>query len=193
MAQQVKTTDITADALMALGSDARVEVVDGEIVEMSPVGELHLIVAENLHDILRPYAKQHRLGPVYSDGLIYVLKQGQRGQRSARGPDISFVRKERVPPGRDIRRPLRIAPTLAVEVFSPDENMEDTLKRVIDFLDAGTEQVWLVYPVNKQIHIYRHGVSHIQVYTEGDVMNAGDLFPGLTIALADVFALPTWG
>lgn len=38
---------VTLDDLMALGSDARAEVVDGKIVEMSPVGILHQIVSEN--------------------------------------------------------------------------------------------------------------------------------------------------
>ncbi len=39
---------ITLDDLMALGSDARVEVINGEVVEMAPVGGLHHIVGGNI-------------------------------------------------------------------------------------------------------------------------------------------------
>jgi Uma2 family endonuclease len=192
MVDKTEATYVTDDELMALGSDARVEVVDGEIVEMSPVGEEHHIVTENLHDILRPYAKQHRLGPVYMDGLLYILKPEEKGLRSARVLDLSFVRKEKLPPDRNIRRPLRIAPTLAVEVISPDEDPDEILRKVREYLDAGTEQVWLVFPLVKEIHVYRRGVSSIQTYALSEVMDVSDLFPGLTIALADVFALPEW-
>lgn len=187
------TSYVTEEELMALPSDARVEVVDGEFVEMSPVGEQHHMVVGNLHDILKPHAKRLRLGLVYVDGLIFILRPEERGLRSARIPDLSFVRKEKLPANRDIRRPLRIAPTLAVEVISPDEDPEEILKKVREYLDAGTEQVWLLFPVTRELHVYRRNSDTITTYRYGnDVMDVGDLFPGLTIALADVFAVDEW-
>ena len=53
MAIQPEVKLITEAELMALGSDARVEVVEGEIVEMAPVGMRHQFVGGNFYDPLK--------------------------------------------------------------------------------------------------------------------------------------------
>ncbi len=185
-------TCITENELMALGSEARVEVVNGEIVEMSPVGEEHQIIVSNLYDILRPFAKQHRLGPVYSDSLIFILRPEEKGLRSARVPAVSFIRKEILPPGRDKKRPLRIAPTLAIEVISPDEDPVDILKKAREFLDAGTEQVWLVYPSVREVHVYQRGSQDVKTYRGEAAIDVSALFPGLALMLDNIFVTSEW-
>ncbi len=42
----IERTAVTLDDLMALGEDARVEVINGEVVEMAPVGGLHHLSME---------------------------------------------------------------------------------------------------------------------------------------------------
>ena len=59
---------VTLDDLMALGSDARVEVINGEVVEMAPVGGLHHIVGGNINYLLKTYVDEHKLGIVFMDG-----------------------------------------------------------------------------------------------------------------------------
>lgn len=181
---------VTEEALMALPSDAHVEVVNGEIVEMSPVGGTHHFICGNIHDIIKSYARQHQFGYVFMDGLIFYL--GREGHRltQARVPDVSFVAKQHIPADWILERPFPGAPTLAVEVFSPNDDEEELLAKTREYLNAGTEQVWLVYPRQKEVHQYKRGQSIIQTYSGDTAIDAGDLFPGLTLPLADVFALP---
>ena len=48
MVVQDTVKPITEAELMALGSDARVEIVEGEIVEMAPLGMRHQFVSRNI-------------------------------------------------------------------------------------------------------------------------------------------------
>lgn len=191
MVVQETIKPITEAELMALGSNARVEVVEGEIVEMAPVGMLHQFVGGNIHDPLKAFVKKHDLGFVFYDGLIYLLNQEGQHLRGARVPDVSFIRKGMIPKGWNIERPFPGAPTLAVEVVSPDDDAEDLLKRTRDYLRAGSEQVWVAYPSEREVHQHKNGVDTVRVYAkDADAIDSADLFPGLTLTIAEIFALP---
>jgi Uma2 family endonuclease len=182
---------ITEAELMALGSDARVEVVDGEIVEMAPVGMLHQFVGGNIHDPLKAFVKEHDLGYVFYDGLIYLLDRNATHLRGARVPDVSFVRKGVLPKGWNIERPFPGAPTLAIEIVSPDDDAEDLLKRTRDYLRAGSEQVWIAYPSEREVHQHKRGADTVRVYAKDeDVIDVEGLFPGLSLTIGSIFALP---
>jgi Uma2 family endonuclease len=48
--------------------------------------------------------------------------------------------------GFDPKRFSLLAPDLAVEILSPSNTMSEMQEKVIDYLDAGTRQVWVVDP-----------------------------------------------
>ena len=192
--EQVKKTLITEAELMALGSNARVEVVDGEVVEMTPVGVRHQFVGGNFYNPLYAYVKQNNLGFVFYDGLIYLLDSQGKHLRGARVPDVSFVRKGLLPKGWNIDCPFPSAPTLAIEVVSPDDDAEDLLKRTRDYLRAGSEQVWIAYPSEREVHQHRRGADVVRVYAKvDDAIDVESLFPGLTLTIAAIFTLPELG
>lgn len=195
------TTRLTEDDLMQLGPDVWAEVVDGRLIitwpeggkrEMGPVGFLHGLIAGNVYDVLKPFVLKHKLGYVQADGVIYVLATDDQGIRSALVPDVSFVRKERLLPNYDLSRPFPGAPDLAVEVISPQEAASDILAKVDRYLDAGTQQVWVMYPERRDLHQYtRRGTKNqVQIYTDDDLIDVKHLFPGLEISPVTLFALP---
>ncbi len=186
-------TVVDEAALLALGSDARVEVVDGEIVEMSPVGGEHHDIANNFHWALASFVREHQLGLVYFDGLLYLLNKSSGGLRGARVPDISFIAKDAIPIDWERKRPFPGAPTLAVEVVSPDDKPEDIVRRVGDYLDAGTAHVLVIYPEARQVYHYRAGHDTIRVYSKPDeAPDLADILPDLRIPLAAIFAQPAF-
>ncbi len=191
MVVQETVKPITEAELMALGSDARVEVVEGEIVEMAPVGMRHQFVGMNILRPLDRYVLENDFGFVFYDGLIYLLNQEGQHLRGARVPDVSFIRKGMIPKGWNIERPFPGAPTLAVEVVSPDDDAEDLLKRTRDYLRAGSEQVWIAYPSEREAHQHKRGADVVRIYAnDDDAIDTADLFPGLTLTVAEIFALP---
>ncbi|PJF25857.1 MAG: hypothetical protein CUN53_10640 [Phototrophicales bacterium] len=191
MAQKLAIDEptVSLDALMALGSDARVEVIDGEIVYMSPVGGEHQDIGGNLYDIWKAFVKAHRLGLVYFDGLLYLLHQKGTRLKGSLVPDISFIRKADIPKHWDRRRPFPGAPTIAVEIISPSDEPENLIRRVRMYLEAGTEAVWAIYPETQEVHIYTADGA-IQRYFDEMTIDMGAFMPGLTIPLPAIFAMP---
>jgi Uma2 family endonuclease len=134
--------------------------------------------------------EEHKSGLVFTDSLLYVLFAEEDSVRIARVPDASYIRKADIPTDWDFERPYPGAPTLAVEVMSPDDQFEDVVQKVGDYFMAGTAQVWVVLPRQKAIYRYRQGQSVVETYRAGETMDASELFPGLALALDEVFRLP---
>lgn len=139
-----------ADFMRLDAKHYRVEVVNGDVrimdVDQHAPGLLHVLVSMNVRHALEPFVRQHQLGIVFSYGLAYVLNGSGNIVRAARTPNVSFVRRERLPKNYDLRRPFPGAPDLAVEVVSPNEDPEEMLGKVNDYLRYGSEQVWVIYP-----------------------------------------------
>jgi Uma2 family endonuclease len=186
---------ITVDELVRLSArHYRVEVVDGElriqdIEDMQPVGGTHVIVISNIYDLIKPYVKQHQLGLFLTDGLAYLLDARTEGLKGSRVPDSSFIRQGDLNRDWDLDRPYPGHPTLAIEVISPSESGDDILAKTGDFLDYGTEQVWVVYPSQRELFQY-FADGRVRRYRGDDVIDVDALFPGLVLKLADLFVLP---
>jgi Uma2 family endonuclease len=192
MTDQTLTGVALAD-LMAVPEDRRVEVVRGQLreVDMSP-GYIHTTTIENLYDLLKPFVKERRLGIVKIDGLNYLLSASADTVRESRIPDLSFVKAENIPPDFD-RSSFSYfpgAPDLAVEVVSPSEDSVDIDEKIGDYFAAGTEQVWVIYPRLKKVHVYPRPASlrerSYTIYTDGETFES-PLFPGLIIPVAEIF------
>ncbi|MDX2162754.1 MAG: Uma2 family endonuclease [bacterium] len=184
-----------AELLYAAARHHRVEVVDGQLIitdieAMHPIGGLHIIVGENLHDILKPFARQNQLGYVFGDGLLYLLDKDDSGLKGARVPDLSFIRKTNLRTAWDVQRPYPGFPDLAVEIVSPGDEAEELSARVSDFLNAGTDEVWVIYPNRRELLRYRRDDNAIRRYQADDLLDAAPLFPGLVFALDGLFTLP---
>ena len=96
---------------------------------------------------------------------------------TVRAPDVAFVRRERIPSTGLPKAFWPGAPDLAVEVVSPGDTVEEVDEKVADWLDAGTEAVWMVKPKTQD----RHGVqrpSVLAVLTADDEIDGGELLPG---------------
>jgi Uma2 family endonuclease len=166
------------------------EVVNGVLVEIETdmMGLLHTIVIHNLYDHLKPFAKANKLGYVHGDGLKYILHVDENGIQTSRTPDLAFLRSGRRTGQLDIQSPFYGAPDLAVEVASPGQTTADMLDKAADFLRYGTEEVWIIYPVKRELHRYQGGEEVPEIFTDTQSFVA-DFFPGLPIVIADLFVV----
>jgi Uma2 family endonuclease len=76
---------------------------------------------------------------------------------------------------------------LAVEVVSPTDYAEDLLAKVHEYLRAGAELVWVVFPRLRQLHAYTAVTTPARLFTEADTLDGGAVLPGFSVAMAGLF------
>jgi Uma2 family endonuclease len=153
----------------------------------TPLNFLRVTVTGNIYVALHPHVEQEGLGRVLPGGLFYVLWKADANVSMARIPDVSFLRSEKLQVF-DATLPYPGAPDFAVECVTVTEADMVTLEKVRDYLNAGTEEVWIAYLGLKEIHRYRRDEPKIiRAYWGDDVIEGGELFPGLSLRTGDLF------
>ena len=173
---------ITAEELLAMGDIGPCELVNGEIVMMTPAGAEHGDVAAEILYLIKSYVKKKRNGKVFAAETGFTVK---RQPDTTRGADVAFVSKKRLPKGK-IRGYFPGAPDLAVEVVSPGDRMSEVLTKVDEWLDGGATSVWVVDPPTRSIEVYRRNSQPIR-YKDKDTLTDEPTLPGFTMKLTDVF------
>jgi Uma2 family endonuclease len=160
--------------------DWRMELVDGEIIVMSPSGYESEEVATNFSVELGSWVRPRQLGRVTGSSAGFILPN-----TNTRAPDVSFVRAERLK--RSPRSFAQLAPDLAVEVKSPSDSLTKLREKIQDFLNAGTQVGILIDPESKTVEIYRQG-EDVVILGDRDLLTLPDLLPGWQVAVADLWA-----
>jgi Uma2 family endonuclease len=177
---------LTAEDLWRMGEgDVRRELVDGEVIEMTPAGGLHGKVAGRVYRPLSDHVDARRLGEVVVGDVGFVLSLPSDPER-VRAPDVAFVSTARLPEGRLPQGFIRSAPDLAVEVLSPSDNPVEVQQKVRDYLEAGARLVWVLAPLARTATVYRPDGS-ARLVRDPESLDGEDVLPGLAIPLADVF------
>src|SRR5262245_17910253 len=105
---------VTAEELARLPEDGcRYELVEGRLVRMSPVSFDHGRVVLRIGFLLSRHLEQRPAGVIGTE-IGFELASNPD---TVRGPDIAFVRNERVPPTGS-RGFVKGPPDLAIEVLS---------------------------------------------------------------------------
>jgi Uma2 family endonuclease len=185
MAVQAKR--YTADEFWELSqqNDRRIELHDGVIVEMAASSAKPGIVASRLNRLIDTFVDEHKLGYVVTAEGGFELSPG-----NVVAPDVTFVSKERVPQLPD--RYFKLAPDLAVEVVSPTDSVKQVLRKAAQYIVAGSRLVWIFFPDDRTVTMCRPSESggiNIQEISEEDTLSGGDVLPGFSVKVKDIFSV----
>ncbi len=174
-------TLVTAEQLPEIAGDRRMELVRGELVEMSPVGLPQVRVVGLLVSWLVPFVGERKLGIVGPE-LGCILS---RNPDVVRAPDISFISAARL---REANQEgfFDGAPDLAVEVVSPGDRAAEMQEKISEYLRAGTRLVLVADPRSKTVTAYRPS-GEARLYSGDAVVSCEDILPGFSFRLADLF------
>lgn len=103
-----------------------------------------------------------------------------------RKPDISFIRFGRLPNEELMPGHCTLAPDLIAESVSPNDLTEEIEERVADFLKAGTELVWVLYPKTRHVMVHRQDGSVTKLTGEME-LSGETVLPGFTVKVAKLF------
>lgn len=191
MATESTTKPMTAEEFQCfIGEpDKRYELVDGELIEMSPPGGEHGETALEVGAIIRNFVRPRNLGRVYAAETGFRLRTSPD---LVRAPDVAFVARGRLPTGRSPQGYLPLAPDFVVEVVSPNDTASEIFDRVDDWLRAGTSVVWAVYPSKTMTLIFR-GLDRIDRRSADAELDAEPVLPGFRCKVRDLFPEETGG
>ncbi|MGI9034274.1 MAG: Uma2 family endonuclease [Acidimicrobiales bacterium] len=158
--------------------DARVELIDGEVIEMSPIGSRH---AGCVNRVTRLFVRA-----VGDDAVVVIQNPVILSELSEPQPDLVLAR-----PRDDFYASGHPTPAdilLAMEV-SDTSLAFDTRVKVPLYAAAGVPEVWIVDLPAAALRVYRElgpgGYSESLTLRSGDSVTLSGL-PSVTVAVADI-------
>jgi Uma2 family endonuclease len=185
MATASTTKLMTAEEFMAADlGEGNFELVRGEVVQVPPAMPEHGRICVNVGYALETYGRQTRRGYALSNDSAMVT---ERGPDTVRGPDVCFFSEARWPRAQLGAELPPVPPDLAVEVVSPGNRPGELFKKVSEYLNAGVSLLWIVYPKQRCLVIYRPDEAVLVVMNENQVLENLPELPGFRCAVADFF------
>jgi Uma2 family endonuclease len=165
-------------------ADKFYELVDGEIVELTPSSAVPTIVALRAGRFIVDHVDEHNIAG-YVAGADGGFKLSEKDVYS---PDVAYISKERQPKLPD--RFFPGAPDLAVEVVSPTDKETSVRRKALRYIKFGVRLVWVIYPDEKVALVYRPSESGDAVVQEigiDGILDGGDVLPGFKLPLRDLY------
>jgi Uma2 family endonuclease len=172
-----------SDVLKAMEREKRFfELVDGVLVEKA-VGFEESLLAGLLIAILRGFVVPRNLGLVSGEGGMLRLFPGL-----VRGPDVAFASWDRIPDRRVPKAAIpTLAPDLAIEILSKSNTAKEMKRKRGEYFAQGVRLIWEIDPRKRTATVFRPDGSKT-VLSESDRLDGGDVLPGLSLELRELFA-----
>jgi Uma2 family endonuclease len=163
-----------------LGADERVELIEGEIVQMAPIGPRHA-------------------GCVINATRLFITRLGDRAvvspqnpvvirPRSEPQPDLLLLRPRTVSYSREL--PASEDVLLAVEVADTTVRFDRLVKARL-YARASIPEFWLCLPLDGSVEVYREpvadGYMSVTVYGPGQIVSPL-AFPDVSFTVSGFFA-----
>jgi len=159
-----------------------VEVSCGYLVREPRPGDAHGRIVTLVAYRLMQYIERHpSCGTIYTEAGFVLAAIPP----TVRAPDVAFVRAARVPRGYSPEI-FRGAPDLAIEIVSPSNRAGHFLHKISEFLEAGTQLVWVIDPARETVVVHdQSGMPRVLRVPER--LECDDIMPGLSLDVGALF------
>lgn len=178
-------TEATVEDLYHVPEDGKAEIVDGELVLMSPTGDEPGYASLEITVSLRDYARSTGLGRAIGDNVGFIVNLPHRRSFS---PDAAYYLG---PPAG--MRFFEGAPIFAAEIRSENDYGKAAERAMAakraDYFAAGTQVVWDVDLQSQEVvRVYRAtDPTTPTIYRRGDFAEAEPAVPGWSLPVDDLF------
>jgi Uma2 family endonuclease len=167
-------------------TNARYELVNGELILMPPASFLHSDIIDLIADLIKAIALENKLELKVKTGDVGV----RTGVNSSRIPDISVIdSREWKKYRRDNSAVIEAGLLLAVEVVSPgSEQIERDYKdKVAEYQNSGVFEYWIVDPIAQKITVMvLKKSSYCKAVFTGDESISSSVFPTLNVKVSEI-------
>jgi Uma2 family endonuclease len=177
---------ISPEQMLRLHDDGRLyELVDGKLVEKQ-MSDFAQLVANLLNDELALWAKHTGSGRSFVEATYRCFPHAPA---MVRRPDVSFIAHSRLAAYQWGQGHLTIAPDLAVEVVSPNDEVLELDRKINDYFRAGVRRVWVINPEQQTLRVHRAPGDLSELIGDADVSD-DQLLPGFRCPLPGLFVRP---
>lgn len=155
----------------------------GELIIMPPTGSETGEKNSSLLGQLWLWNYQKKLGKTFDSSTGFKLPNG-----AIRSPDVSWIKLERWQQLtlEERRKFAPICPDFVIELLSLNDDIEDTRKKMMEYLENGLQLGWLIDPQSKIIEIYRSNQA-ITILNNPATISGEDILPNFVLDLTDIF------
>jgi Uma2 family endonuclease len=181
------TTRISFEEYTRLPDDGtRHELDEGELLMVPSPAPRHNLIRQRIAFKMAQFVTERKLGIVLEEMDFRLAPE------TVRNADVAFIAKEAMRKIDLDQSPIEGAPTLAIEVLSPGNRTEDTVKKMHQYFDAGCRSVWLVYPTLRlvEVHSRVNGRPQRRDIEEPETVVDDSVLPGLSMLVSYVFTEP---
>jgi len=177
------TTLYTPEDLLALPDYGRFELLDGHLVERK-MGAKSSYVATNVLILMGPFIRSNNLGLVFQADCGYQCFPEEPSR--VRFADGSFIRRGKLPEDRPPQGHCRVCPEVVIEAVSPHDTAYEIEEKIAQWLDAGVQLVWVLYPDTQRVQVHRADGTVTKLQLD-DQLVGEDVIPGFQCQVVEVF------
>ncbi len=178
--------EYTPEDLLRMPGGDRFELVDGQLVERN-TGQVSSWVGGRTLYALMSFVESRQLGWVFPSDCGYQCFPNSPNK--LRRPDVSFLRREKLPNVQFFDGHVRVVPDLVVEVISPRDIMESLELKIAEYQSAGVTSIWVISPKTRTCTIHRLSGQTLRL-KEGDTITEPELLPGFSCRVGDLLPPP---
>jgi Uma2 family endonuclease len=165
--------------------DRKYELINGELIEMSPANLLHAWLASKIDRTMGYFADENDLGFSFVEGGFSPPDD----RYNLLGPDVAFVSKARMP--EPIPQTFAgFMPDLAVEIASPSNTVAELRRKALIYLNNGTRLVWILFPERNSAEVCRldeENQLEIEAVGINGKLDGEDVLPEFELELRRLF------
>ena len=152
------------------------ELDEGELLMEASPALRHNLIRQRIAMKLMEFVESNDLGVVVEE-MDFRL-----GPNTVRNPDVAFITSDHLKNIDLDQSPVEGAPALAIEVLSPGNRAEDTVKKIHQYLGAGSVAVWIIYPALRLAEVY--SATGVRIVREPEMLKEPALLSGFSLSLS---------
>ena len=175
--QKPFVNEISDDELLQLSvanNNLRFEIVEGELMTMSPLGaytgELEL-----------SYGFEVKSWCITNNAKAYSSSTGFKlPNNNIRSPDVAIILSSNPNYSKKIEKFFPGAPDFLIEIRSKNDSLVKLKEKMLDWIEGGCQHAFLIDPVERKSYVYRKDKS-ITEYPYSAILSGDQVLPGFEV------------
>ncbi len=163
------------------------EFADGQLKELN-VSSLSSYVAGRFFTKLTLHSDSKRAGWVSPEGTSFLCFPEEI--LKVRRADTAFHLLNRLTAEQArVQGYCKVVPDIVVEVVSTHDSANEVNAKRIEWLRAGVQLLWIVYPLQREVHVYSAQGSTVYL-TAKDTLTGEPVLTDFAVHVSELFTLP---